>query len=138
MGRTRTFRRTAGAECPLTLVIAFGGFLLTAYLKGVKDESSEEAEAAGRGTVRWLRDKVAGVFDRDPDQAAAASGTALQQAIDDLAAAPDGTVPYVQSDSAAELIVDVLRGYGMSAKAAERAASTVRLQAVTLVVRTEQ
>jgi hypothetical protein len=116
------------------VVGAYAAYLLTSYLKGLKEESSSEAEAGGRATARWLRDKITGLFEREPDKAAEEASAELQHAIAGTTPAADETMPNLRSDSARVLIEEFLRGQGMPPEAAARLADTVQLPALTLVV----
>ena len=46
--------------------MAFAGLLIISYLRGVRAESDEQAEALGRETVKWFRERVRRLFQRGP------------------------------------------------------------------------
>jgi hypothetical protein len=76
---------------PISVGIAFGGLLIISYLKGVRAEAEQDAEALGRETVKWFRGRVRRLFDREhaasaDDEAASAVAEVRQAAAEAEAA----------------------------------------------------
>jgi hypothetical protein len=53
---------------PISIAVAFGGILLVAFLRGFAEQAEGDAEALGRKTASWLRQRVGDLFRPLPDE----------------------------------------------------------------------
>jgi hypothetical protein len=119
---------------PMTVVVAFGGILLSSFLHGFVDESKSSADEAGRHAARWLRARLASLFTPDANEASATAAEDLKAAVQEAAAIrptdPANIEKYAYA--AARALEEELLKEGMPAERATALVAKVRVEAAQL------
>lgn len=117
---------------PVSLSLGFASVMLIAFFTGFVDQSRKDSRDAGMRTARWLRDRVAALFQSHPPSGPVETRQAAKDAADVAAKAKQDDAHHY-SDSSQAILESFLLEEGFPKAKASTIAKKVRLEADLLM-----